>query len=171
PDLETEVGRRDRAMLELLYATGVRVSELIRLKMKDIDWDSGLLTCLGKGSKQRRVPIGRSALRFLKIYMPARKKLMGDRNCDLLFVEERGRMVTRQKFWKMIKDYGEMAGIDYITPHMLRHSFATALLSNGADLRSVQMMLGHSDISTTQIYTHVTDDHLQNAYRKFHPRS
>jgi len=171
PDLETDLGKRDRAMLEMLYATGVRVSELIGLKIKDVDWDTGLLTCLGKGSKQRRIPIGRSALRFLKLYMPARKNLMGDRHSDLLFVEEQGRGVTRQKFWKIIKDYGEMANIEYITPHMLRHSFATALLSNGADLRSVQLMLGHSDISTTQIYTHVTDDHLKSAYRKFHPRS
>jgi integrase/recombinase XerD len=171
PDLETEAGVRDRAMLELLYATGVRVSELIALKMKDVDWDNGLLTCLGKGSKERRIPIGRSALRYLKLYLPARKRLMGDRHPELLFVEEKGRRITRQKFWKIIKTYGKMANIEYITPHMLRHSFATALLSNGADLRSVQMMLGHSDISTTQIYTHVTDDHLKSAYRKFHPRS
>jgi integrase/recombinase XerD len=171
PDLETDDGIRDRAMLELLYATGVRVSELIGLKMKDVDWDTGLLTCLGKGSKQRCIPIGRSALHYLKTYLPVRKRLMGDRHSDLLFVEEQGRGVTRQKFWKIIKKYGEMANIEYITPHMLRHSFATALLSNGADLRSVQMMLGHSDISTTQIYTHVTDDHLKSAYRKFHPRS
>jgi integrase/recombinase XerD len=171
PDLETDSGIRDRAMLELLYATGVRVSELIGLKMKDVDWDTGLLTCLGKGSKQRCIPIGRSALHYLKSYLPARKRLMGDRHYDLLFVEEKGRRVTRQKFWKIIKNYGEMANIGYNTPHMLRHSFATALLSNGADLRSVQMMLGHSDISTTQIYTHVTDDHLKSAYRKFHPRS
>jgi integrase/recombinase XerD len=171
PDLETDAGVRDRSMLELLYATGVRVSELIGLKMKDVDWETGLLTCLGKGSKQRRIPIGRSALHYLKIYMPARKRLMGDRHSDLLFIEEQGRRVTRQKFWKIIKTYGKMANIEYITPHMLRHSFATTLLSNGADLRSVQMMLGHSDISTTQIYTHVTDDHLKTAYRKFHPRS
>jgi integrase/recombinase XerD len=171
PDLETDDGIRDRAMLELLYATGVRVSELIGLKMKDIDWDTGLLTCLGKGSKQRCIPVGRSALHYLKTYLPVRKRLMGDRHSDLLFIEEQGRGVTRQKFWKIIKKYGEMANIGYVTPHMLRHSFATALLSNGADLRSVQMMLGHSDISTTQIYTHVTDDHLKSAYRKFHPRS
>jgi integrase/recombinase XerD len=171
PDLETDAGIRDRAMLELLYATGVRVSELIGLKMKDVDWDTGLLTCLGKGSKQRCIPIGRSALHYLKTYLPVRKRLMSDRHSDLLFVEEQGRGVTRQKFWKIIKKYGEMANVGDITPHMLRHSFATALLSNGADLRSVQMMLGHSDISTTQIYTHVTDEHLKSAYRKFHPRS
>jgi integrase/recombinase XerD len=170
-DLETDAGIRDRAMLELLYATGVRVSELIGLKLKDLDWETGLLTCFGKGSKQRRIPIGRSAIHYLKSYLPARKRLMGDRHSDLLFVEDGGRAITRQKFWKLIKNYGEQANIGHVTPHMLRHSFATALLEHGADLRSVQLLLGHSDISTTQIYTHVTDDHLRKSYRKFHPRS
>jgi integrase/recombinase XerD len=158
-------------MLETLYASGLRVSELIGLKMSDLDWETGLLTCFGKGSKQRRVPIGRSAIHYLKMYLPARRRILGDKHSDLLFIGRGGRGVTRQKFWKIIKDYGAAAGIDYITPHMVRHSFATALLSNGADLRSVQMMLGHSDVSTTQIYTHVTDEHLKTAYTKFHPRS
>ncbi len=171
PDLKTDAGMRDRAMLETLYASGLRVSELIGLKTNDLDWESGLLTCFGKGSKQRRVPIGRSAIHYLKMYLSARRRLLGDKYSDLLFVEPNGRSVTRQKFWRLIKDYGAAAGIEDVTPHMVRHSFATALLSNGADLRSVQMMLGHSDISTTQIYTHVTDDHLKTAYKKFHPRS
>ena len=170
PDLETDLGIRDRAMLEVLYATGLRVSELVGLKMNDIEWDGGSLICFGKGSKQRRVPVGRSAIHYLKIYLPVRGRLLGDFQSELLFVEERGRPVTRQKFWKIIKTYGKMADLEHVTPHMLRHSFATTLLMNGADLRSVQMMLGHSDISTTQVYTHVTDDHVKSAYKKFHPR-
>jgi integrase/recombinase XerD len=171
PNLKTDIGIRDRAMLEVLYASGLRVSELVGLKVGDVDCDGGFLTCLGKGSKQRRVPIGRSAIYYLSLYLSARHHLLGDRQSEILFVEKGGRVVTRQKLWKIIKVYGEEAGLAQITPHMFRHSFATALLSNGADLRSVQMMLGHSDISTTQIYTHITDKHLKTAYRKFHPRS
>ncbi|HKX31583.1 MAG TPA: site-specific tyrosine recombinase XerD [Blastocatellia bacterium] len=171
PDLQSPSGLRDRAMLETLYATGLRVSELVGLSHADLDWETGLLTCFGKGSKQRRVPVGRSALTYLQMYLPARIQLLVGRQSELLFLDQGGRPVTRQKFWKLIKTYGEMANVDYVTPHMLRHSFATALLSNGADLRSVQIMLGHSDISTTQIYTHVTDDHLKTTYKKFHPRS
>ncbi|MCI0338173.1 MAG: site-specific tyrosine recombinase XerD [Acidobacteria bacterium] len=171
PDLKTDTGIRDRAMLEVLYATGLRVSELVGLKIKDVDYETGLLICFGKGSKQRCVPIGRSAIYYLKLYLPARRRLLCDGQSEMLFIEEEGGVVTRQKFWKLIKSYGKLANIDYVTPHLLRHSFATALLSNGADLRSVQMMLGHSDIGTTQIYTHVTDDHLKTTYRKFHPRS
>lgn len=171
PDLGTEIGIRDRAMLEVLYATGLRVSELIGLTIKDLDLETGILNCLGKGSKQRRVPLGRSAIAYLQKYWPARMKLAGEKSSDLLFIEQGARRMTRQRFWKLIKDYGKQAGIEYITPHILRHSFATALLSNGADLRSVQMLLGHSDIGTTQIYTHVTDEHLKKAYTKFHPRS
>lgn len=171
PDLGTDAGIRDRAMLEVLYASGLRVSELTGLKLKDLDLETGLLSCFGKGSKQRKVPLGKSAIHYLTLYFPARHRLLGNKSSDRLFVEKNGREMTRQKFWKLIKIYGEKAGIDYITPHMLRHSFATALLSNGADLRSVQMMLGHSDIGTTQIYTHVTDEHLKNKYKQFHPRS
>ena len=171
PDLSNDLGVRDRTMLELLYATGLRVSELVGLRIGDLDLDMGVLNCFGKGSKERRVPIGRSAVDFLHLYLSARVPLLGDTGSDKLFVDRGGRRISRQKFWKLIKEYGRLAGIEDVTPHMLRHSFATALLSNGADLRSVQMMLGHSDISTTQIYTHVTDDQIKTAYRKFHPRS
>jgi integrase/recombinase XerD len=170
-DMNTDAGIRDRAMLEVLYATGLRVSELVGLKMKDLDLETGLLTCFGKGSKQRMVPLGKSAIIHIQKYFPARYRLAGEKSSERLFIEKGGREMTRQKFWKLIKEYGASAGIDYITPHMLRHSFATALLTNGADLRSVQMMLGHSDIGTTQIYTHVTDEHLKNKYKQFHPRS
>jgi integrase/recombinase XerD len=171
PDLGNDLGVRDRTMLELLYATGLRVSELVGLRIGDLDLDMGVLNCFGKGSKERRVPIGRSAIDFLHLYLSARFRLLGEANSDKLFVDRGGRSVSRQKIWKLTKEYSRMAGIEDVTPHMLRHSFATALLSNGADLRSVQMMLGHSDISTTQIYTHVTDDQIKTAYRKFHPRS
>lgn len=171
PNMESDHGLRDRAMLETLYASGLRVSELIHLKLSDIDLESGVLTCFGKGSKQRKVPLGRSAISFLNRYFPARLRLLNGKLSNLLFIELNGRLITRQKFWKLIKRYGETANISYITPHLLRHSFATVLLANGADLRSVQLMLGHSDISTTQIYTHVTNDQLKTAYNKFHPRS
>lgn len=174
PDLTTDTGVRDRTMIEVLYATGLRVSELIGLRLRDLDLDSGLVTCLGKGSRERRVPLGSSAIAHLQHYQAARARLIGEASTgsgDLLFVEKQGRPMTRQRFWRLIKDYGRTAGIDYITPHILRHSFATVLLSNGADLRSVQLLLGHRDISTTQIYTHVTDEHLKKTYRSFHPRS
>ena len=171
PNIETDSGIRDRAMLEMLYATGLRVSELVNLKMADADLESGLLTCFGKGSKYRRVPLGRSAIHFLKRYFPARLRLLNGKQSDRLFIDPDGKEISRQKFWKLIKQYGDKAKIEYITPHLLRHSFATVLLANGADLRSVQLMLGHSDISTTQIYTHVTNDHLKTTYKQFHPRS
>ncbi len=171
PDMETDIGLRDRTMLETLYATGLRVSELVGLKFSDINLDTGVLSCFGKGSKQRLVPMGRSAVSFLKRYLPARLRLLNGKQSDFLFIDPYGKMITRHKFWKLIKSYGEAAKIDYVTPHLLRHSFATVLLANGADLRSVQMMLGHSDISTTQIYTHVTNERLKSAYKQFHPRS
>jgi integrase/recombinase XerD len=171
PDLGSLTGFRDRTMLEVLYATGLRVSELVGLSIRDLDLETGLLTCFGKGSKQRRVPLGRTAVEFLRRYWPIRRQLLGDRSSDLLFLEPEGKEMTRQQFWRRLKGYGNSAGIGYLTPHLLRHSFATALLRNGADLRSVQLLLGHSDISTTQIYTHVTDDHLREVYQKFHPRS
>jgi integrase/recombinase XerD len=171
PDMNDDTGIRDRAMLELLYATGLRVSELVNLRIPDVELEAGTLSCFGKGSKQRRIPIGRSSIRFLKNYFKIRQRLLGDRRSDLLFVEPNGNPITRQKFWKIITRYGEAAGLGHVTPHMLRHSFATALIENGADLRSVQMMLGHSDINTTQIYTHVTNDRLKSAYKRFHPRS
>ncbi len=171
PDLKTDRGIRDRAMLEVLYATGLRVSELVGLRLSDVDLEVGVLNCFGKGSKQRRVPLGRSAISYLKLYLTVRRRLLDESRSERLFVDRGGREMSRQKFWMIIKRYGRLAGIDDVTPHMLRHSFATALLSNGADLRSVQMMLGHSNISTTQIYTHVTDDQIKNSYRKYHPRS
>jgi len=171
PELGTDVGTRDRAMLELLYASGLRVSELISLRMSDLDWEKGTLSCFGKGSKERCVPLGRSALDYLKMYMPCRLRLLRDRHTDLVFVERGGRRVSRQKFWRLTRQYGERAGIGHVTPHTLRHSFATVLLEHGADLRSVQLMLGHADVSTTQIYTHVTSDSIRQSYRKYHPRS
>lgn len=171
PDLSTDLGLRDRAMIEVMYGTGLRVSELVNLKLSDLEMESGYLNCYGKGSKQRRVPMGRSAVEFVKRYLPARMRLLDGKSSHLLFVEKDGRPVTRQRFWKLIKEYGRLAKIDDVTPHTLRHSFATVLLENGADLRSVQLMLGHSDISTTQIYTHVTDERLRLSYKKFHPRA
>jgi integrase/recombinase XerD len=171
PALDDDAGRRDRAMLETLYGTGLRVSELVGLRLGDIEWEGGSLACLGKRSKQRRVPFGRAALEALRAYLPARARLLGESSSPLLFVEAGGRPVTRQKFWRRIKDYGRAAGLGEVTPHTLRHSFATVLLENGADLRSVQLLLGHSDIATTQIYTHVTNRRLVESYRKYHPRS
>ncbi len=171
PDLSTDTGLRDRVMIEVMYGTGLRVSELVNLKLGDLEMESGYLTCFGKGSKQRRVPLGRVAIDFVKRYMPARMRLLDGHSSHLLFVEKGGRPITRQRFWKIIKDYGRMAKIDDVTPHTPAHSFATVLLENGADLRSVQLMLGHADISTTQIYTHVTDERLRSSYKKFHPRS
>jgi integrase/recombinase XerD len=171
PDLNDDAGVRDRAMLELLYATGLRVSELVSLKMADVELEAGSLSCFGKGSKQRRIPIGRSSIRFLKNYFATRQRMLEGNRSDLLFVERNGNPITRQKFWKIITRYGESAGLGHVTPHMLRHSFATALIENGADLRSVQMMLGHSNINTTQVYTHVTNERLKSAYKQFHPRS
>jgi integrase/recombinase XerD len=172
PNIAEPIGLRDRAMLEVLYASGVRVSELVNLKLVDIEWEPGILTCFGKGSKSRRVPLGNAALNYLRKYMAVRNKLLGDNlDCDALFIEKSGSKVTRQKFWKIIKKYGDMARVGHVTPHMIRHTFATVMLRNGADLRSVQMMLGHSDLGTTQIYTHVTDDRIAESYKKFHPRS
>jgi integrase/recombinase XerD len=171
PDVTTDEGLRDRAMTELLYASGLRVSEMVSLKLSDVDLDAGLVTCLGKGSKERRVPVGRSAVEWVRRYLPARRRLVGDRDEQALFVTSRGTSVTRQMYWRRLVEYGERARLGRITPHMLRHTFATHLLEHGADLRSVQMMLGHGDISTTQIYTHVTNERLREAFEKFHPRA
>ncbi|MBW1782566.1 MAG: site-specific tyrosine recombinase XerD [Deltaproteobacteria bacterium] len=172
PDGVTPKGKRDQAMLELLYATGLRVSELIGLKVLDINLESGYVRTLGKGSKERLVPVGGKAIDAVRAYLSnGRPQLLKGVNIPHLFLNVRGRPLTRQGFWKIIKTYGKAAGINKaITPHRLRHSFASHLLEAGADLRSVQVMLGHEDISTTQIYTHVTRDKLRELHEKCHPR-
>jgi integrase/recombinase XerD len=172
PDISTDLGIRDRAMLEVLYATGLRVTELVSLKESDVNLDAGFLTTLGKGSKERLVPVGKSAIDWTGRYLAIRSELLsGKRTTPYLFLNARGLRISRQAFWKLITFYGEKAKLGHITPHLLRHSFATHLLENGADLRSVQMMLGHSDIGTTQIYTHVTNERLREIYLKYHPRA
>lgn len=173
PDTRTIAGKRDKAMLELLYATGIRVSELTSLNVGDVDVSEGFLRCTGKGSKERMVPVGEIALQALKVYLnEARPKLISSPSEQAMFVNHHGRRLTRQGFWKIVKKYAAQAGIKKeITPHTLRHSFATHLLENGADIRAVQEMLGHADISTTQIYTHVTKERLKDVYAKSHPRA
>lgn len=169
PDIATEEGIRDRAMLELLYAAGLRVSELAALKSADVDLLAGLVVCYGKGSKERRVPVGKSAIHWLQQYA-AVKAGYGKATLPFLFLH-RGKQLTRQFVWSMIKRHARAAKLKEISPHTLRHSFATHLLQHGADSRSVQALLGHSDISTTQIYTHLTDRHLRASYDRHHPRS
>lgn len=171
PDTETLAGLRDRAILELMYATGLRVSEMVSLKLAEVDLDSGLLVCHGKGSKERRVPIGRSATLWLQRYIGARSRREETIALPFLFLNDAGRQLTRQLAWASIRRYGAQAGLKDVSPHTLRHSFATHLLQRGADSRSVQALLGHSDISTTQIYTHITDNHLRATYDRHHPRS
>jgi integrase/recombinase XerD len=169
PDVATDTGVRDRALLELMYAAGLRVSELVVLKVADVDMHSGLLVCHGKGSKQRLVPIGKSAIHWLQRYAQVRAK-WGHEHKPQFFLQQ-GRPLTRQVTWAIIKSLAAQAGLQKVSPHTLRHSFATHLLQRGADSRSVQALLGHSDISTTQIYTHITDRHLRNSYDRHHPRS
>jgi len=169
PDVSTEEGIRDRTILEVMYATGLRVSELIGLKQTDVDLMTGLIVCHGKGNKERRVPLGKSAIHWLQQYA-AVKAGYGKPSSPFVFLY-RGKQFTRQLAWAMIKSRAEQVGIKNVSPHTLRHSFATHLLQHGADSRSVQALLGHSDISTTQIYTHITDGHLRAAYNRHHPRA
>ena len=163
---------RDRAMVEVMYATGLRVSELVSLKVTDVNHEVGYLSTFGKGSKGRLVPLGESALAAVSEYTEgARQAILGAQQSPVLFVTRRGSGMTRQGFWKLLKKYARIAGIKKdISPHMLRHSFATHLLEHGADLRSLQMMLGHADISTTQVYTHVETARLKKMHEEFHPR-
>lgn len=174
PDITTAEGFRDRTMLEVLYATGMRVSELISLTLERVDLNMKYIIAFGKGSKERIVPLGSVAAEFLQQYLEkVRPKLTHeDRNTNIVFLAFGGHELTRQRFWQIIRAYGRKANINKaLTPHILRHSFATHLLDNGADLRSVQELLGHSDISTTQIYTHLTNKRLRDIYAKAHPRA
>ena len=173
PNPKLPLGQRDAAMLELLYGTGLRVSELVTLTLGRVNLEVGFLVVLGKGSKERIVPVGEAATEAVRSYLlESRPRLLKGRMTETLFVTNRGAAMTRQGFWKLIKKYGREAGLKKeLTPHSLRHSFATHLLERGADLRSVQMMLGHADISTTQIYTHVARERLREVHKKYHPRA
>jgi integrase/recombinase XerD len=173
PEPSSPRGLRDKALIELLYATGLRVSELVGLKANDLNLDEGYLTCIGKGDKQRIVPLGEQSAEWVRRYIKeGRPQLTGKRAANpRLFLNARGGPLSRVGFWKVLKEYGVKAGISRdISPHVLRHSFATHLLDRGADLRMIQVMLGHADLSTTQIYTHVLETRLRTVYDKFHPR-
>ncbi|MCM3539488.1 site-specific tyrosine recombinase XerD [Priestia endophytica] len=174
PDESTPFGRREKAMLELLYATGIRVTELMNLNVEDVHMTMGFVRCIGKGDKERIVPMGKMASEALQKYIEESRPKLLKRNQkeEALFLNHHGRRLTRQGFWKILKKLALSAQIEKeLTPHTLRHSFATHLLENGADLRAVQEMLGHADISTTQIYTHVTKKRLKDVYNEFHPRA
>lgn len=174
PDLETTLGIRDKAMLEVLYATGLRVTELVGLQSTDIHLEGGFVRTFGKGNKERIVPLGETAIHFIELYLKDAYKLlkMKKPGTPFLFLSQKGGPMSRQNFWMLVHKYGRMLGIsDRLSPHVLRHSFATHLLEHGADLRAVQVMLGHSDISTTQIYTHVTRERLKKLYQRYHPRA
>jgi integrase/recombinase XerD len=172
PNLQTPLGMRDRAMLEMLYATGMRVSELTRLPTHQVNLEGGYVLLYGKGSKERIVPLGSEAMKWVALYLKgARGILSKGKESAFLFINRSGKEMSRQRFWKSLKDYAKKAGLHKrITPHLLRHSFASHLLERGADLRSVQMMLGHVDISTTQIYTHVSGEKLKKVHKQYHPR-
>ena len=173
PDLDTPQGLRDRAMIETIYASGLRVSELIGLKVHEVSFDMGVVRIFGKGSKERLVPLGEQAIDWIGRWLDeGRPTLLGARRSDAIFVTARGGPMTRQQFWSLIKRYARVAGIDEqrLSPHVLRHAFATHLLNHGADLRVVQLLLGHADISTTQIYTHVARERLKTLHAAHHPR-
>ena len=172
PDTSTPRGLRDKAMIEVLYATGMRVSELVAVRPNDLHLDEGYLTCVGKGDKERIVPLGRAAAEWIRRYVENGRTALARRGSPWLFVNARdGGPLSRVGFWKVLKEYGTRAGLTRdLSPHVLRHSFATHLLERGADLRSIQMMLGHADLSTTQIYTHVLEARLRSVYDRFHPR-
>jgi integrase/recombinase XerD len=167
PDTSTERGLRDRAMLEMVYAAGLRVSELLSLSRGDVNQDLGLVRCVGKGSKERIVPVGRPALEAVRVYLEARRDA-----APALFLGNKGRPLTRVAFWRIVRRFGRQAGIRTpVSPHTFRHSFATHMLDGGADLRAIQELLGHASIATTQIYTHVSTDRLREVYRAYHPRA
>ncbi|NMC27044.1 MAG: site-specific tyrosine recombinase XerD [Syntrophomonadaceae bacterium] len=173
PDVLMPLGLRDRAMLELMYGTGIRVSELLALQLEDLNTMAGFLRCVGKGRKERIIPVNRTSIMWVERYLArARNQILKGRHDRTMFLNVRGRRLSRQGFFKILANYGEKADIEKeLSPHTLRHSFATHLLENGADLRAVQEMLGHSDISTTQIYTHLTKTRLREVYYQYHPRS
>jgi integrase/recombinase XerD len=174
PDLSTPLGFRDRTMLEVLYATGLRVSELVRLKIENLNLNLGLVRVFGKGEKERLVPLGEIALEYLTHYLQNIRPLFeGSKSRGYLFLNRRGGALTRQRFWQILKGYASQVGLDVskISPHVLRHTFATHLLEGGADLRALQLMLGHSSLLTTQIYTHLDLKNLKRAYEKYHPRA
>lgn len=172
PDPYDEFYLRDRALLELLYATGMRVSELVDLSLKQINLDLGYVRCIGKGRKERIVPVGRSAIEAVRNYLELlRPKLLGGRFEEALFLSRTGRPLDRTNIWRLVRKFAKLAGIEQpLSPHTLRHCFATHLLGGGADLRIVQELLGHADVATTEIYTHVDETHLKNVHQKFHPR-
>ncbi len=173
PDVDTPLGLRDRAMLEVLYATGLRVSELVALKLFEVSLNDGVVRVFGKGAKERLVPLGQEAIAWLERYLKeARPPILQGRNCEAVFVTRRAAGLSRQMFWNLIKRYAPVADIDpaRISPHTLRHAFATHLINHGADLRVVQLLLGHADISTTQVYTHVARERLKSLHAKHHPR-
>jgi integrase/recombinase XerD len=172
PDVRQPGGVRDKAVLETMYATGMRVSEVVALRMDGVNRDIGFVRCIGKGNKERVVPLGKKAIAAIQRYCEvSRPALLGSRQSAMLFVSRVGGSISRQSLWKIIKKYARQAGITkHIKPHALRHSFATHLLERGADLRSVQEMLGHANIATTQIYTHINKDRLKTIHRSFHPR-
>ncbi len=172
PDLETSLGIRDKAMLELMYSSGLRVTELVTMEMSQLGLRQGVIRIIGKGNKERLIPMGEEALTSIEAYIAsARHELLKGHNHDVIFVSLRGQQMTRQTFWHRIKHYAKLAGIrKHLSPHTLRHAFATHLLNHGADLRTLQMLLGHSDLSTTQIYTYVAKERLKKLHQEHHPR-